>query len=200
MNKHSIAWLLCAIIANSCHAAEYLAGANYFGAFTTESQDGTSGCAAVDAKNLTPRTPVNIVVLSQPQRIVSGTVTSHASAECTRFFQGSASAVFYDVRLTRGKFQQHELGVLVLPGVALTQAKTGEAVATLGQQRYRFFECSSNEGIHIAVRSEAKEPLTVWHDYLYLGIDVDPTCRPRDYAAMEQLGKAAKRNTPMPAR
>ncbi|MDB5764558.1 MAG: hypothetical protein JWQ21_3553 [Herminiimonas sp.] len=200
MWKYFAASLASAMLINECGAAEYLANANYFGLFTTESRDGKNGCASVDSKTVTVGMPVNIVVLSKPQRILNGIVESKSSAECTRFFQSSKSAAFYDITITRGKFEPHELGVAVLSTVALTQTKAADVTAELDQESYRFHECSSNEGIHVAVRSRSGKVQTVWHDYIYLGYDVEPTCRKKDYAGIEALDKAFNRDPQMRAR
>lgn len=200
------------MLTSECGAAEYLAEANYFGMFTTESRDGRSGCAALDSKAVTVGMPVDIVVLSKPQRLLKGTVISKSSAECTRYFQASESAAFYDVGITSGKFEAHELGVLVLPGATVTKTRIGRVTAALGKglgkglgnefgkRQYLFFECSSSEGIHVGVRAAGGESRIIWHDYVYLGIDVEPTCRKTDYAGIEALGKAFSREARTRAR
>ena len=199
-----VATLVLAMLANACGAAEYLTDANYFGAFATESRDGRSGCAALDSSAVTVGMPVDIVVLSKPQRLLKGTVVSKSSAECTRYFQASDSAAFYDIGITRGRFEAHELGVLVLPGATVTEAKVGHVTAELGKGprkiQYRFFECSSSEGIHVGLRAASGESRIIWHDYVYLGINVEPTCRKPDYAGIEALGKAFSRDARKRAR
>lgn len=192
--RYVVAGLLLAMLANVCPAAQYLADANYFGTFTTESRDGRSGCAALDSKAVAIGMPVDIVVLSKPQRLLKGTVVSKASAECSRYFQASESAAFYDIGITRGKFEPHELGVVVLPGATVSETKIGPVTAELGKKRHRFFECSSSEGIHVGVRAATGEARIIWHDYVYLGIDVEPTCRKTDYAGIETLSKAFNRH------
>jgi hypothetical protein len=180
-------WLLLAG-AGACGAAEYLPGANLFGAFTSESQDGLSGCASLDVQDLRPGTPVDVVVLSTPQRLLRGAIVSRATAQCSRYFQASQATAFYDVAIRQGRFRPDELGVAVLPGVSLAQTKKGApVVAQFRRGRYGFFECSSSEGVHIVVRSAGNQGSTIWHDYIYLAIDVDPTCRKPDYAGIASL-------------
>jgi hypothetical protein len=200
IEKYVVACLSFVIFTNGCGAAEFLADANYFGTFTTENQDGSSGCASLDSKDVTVGMPVNVVVLSKPLRLLKGTVTSQSSAECTRYFQASESAAFYDIVITRGKFEPHELGVLVLPGAAVTKTKNGDVTVELGKKRYRFFECSSREGIHVGARSVTGKARVIWHDYIYLGIDVDPTCQKTDYVDIETLNKAFNRDARTRAR
>jgi hypothetical protein len=200
MGKYFVALLALVMFTNGCGAAEHLTDTNYFGVFTTESRAGKTGCASVDSKNVTVGMPINIVVLSKPQRILNGTVKSRSSAECTRFFRASESAAFYDISITRGKFGPHELGVIVLPTVALAQTKVGNVTAELGQKNYRFYECSDIEGIHVAVRSPNGKAETVWHDYIYLGYDVEPTCHKKDLAGIEALNKAFNRDRQMRVR
>jgi hypothetical protein len=189
------AWLMALMLANEGKAAEYLPGANHFGAVTTESRDGKNACASLQGQAATPApgTAVSIVVLATPQRIVKGTVTAQASGGCTRYFQDSEADAFLDIRITEGSFAPHELGVLVLPGATLTAAG-GQVAASLGGQQVRFFECSSSEGIHIGVRAASGKPRILWHDYLYLGIDVDPTCRKADDAAIDMLDRLFRGN------
>lgn len=193
MGKYAVAWLALVMFTNNAGAAEYLSDANYFGAFTTENQAGNSGCASLDAKVVTAGMPVNIVVLSKPQRLLQGTVRAEVSTGCSRYFQASESAAFYEVGIATGKFEPHEIGILVLPGPTLTNVKGGNVTAQFGQKHYRFFECASSEGIHIGVRSATGERRIAWHDYIYVGIDVEPTCQRTDYAGIEMLGKAFRR-------
>jgi hypothetical protein len=193
MGKYALAWLAFVMFANDTGAAEYLSDANYFGAFTTENQAGNSGCASLDAKAVTAGMPVNIVVLSKPQRLLQGTVRAEASTGCTRYFQASESAAFYEVGIAGGKFEPHEIGILVLPGATLTKIKGGDVIAQFGQKQYRFFECASSEGIHIGVRFANGKRQIAWHDYIYVGIDVEPTCSKSDYVGIDMLGKAFRR-------
>jgi hypothetical protein len=190
VKKSMAAMLVFAMFASICSAADYLSTANYFGTFTTEQQDGKAGCAAVDSTAVAIRMPVHVIVLSTPQRALTGIVKSRSSAECTRYFQSSESAAFYEIRVTQGRFDATELGVIVLPPLTLTQTKKGGVMVKLGGEDFQAYECASNEGIHVIVRSVREPSRVVWHDYLYLGYDVDPTCTRKDYDGIERLGKA----------
>ncbi len=190
--------LACCLLmagASPCGAAEYLPGANLFGAFTSESQDGLGGCTSLDVQDVRPGTPIDVVVLATPQRLLRGEIVSRATADCSRYFQASQATAFYDVAIRQGRFQPDELGVAVLPGVSLAQSKDTPVVAQFQRGRYGFFECSSSEGVHIVVRSAGDQGRTIWHDYIYLAIDVDPTCRKSDYAGIASLRKALQKDT-----
>jgi hypothetical protein len=178
-------------------AAEYLPDANYFGTVTTESQDGKHACASLAGRAALPApgTPVTIVVPAVPQRIVKGTVAARASAGCTRYFEANETSQFVEISITNGRFEPHELGILALPEATVTTAGA-QAGATLGRQQLRFFECSGSEGIHIGVRTAGARPSILWHDYLHLGIDVDPTCRQADQAAIDALTRTFHGNAP----
>jgi hypothetical protein len=200
MGKFFGALFALAMLANECGAAEYRADANYFGVFTTEDRAGKTGCASVDSKAVTVGAPIRIVVLSKPQRLLNGMITSRSSAECSRFFQAADSADFYDIRITHGKFEPHELGIVVLPTVPLTETKGGAVIAKLGQKNYRFYECSSTEGIHVAVRSGNGKGRAVWYDYIYLGYDVEPTCQNKDCEGTETINRTFNPDKQMRAR
>lgn len=183
-------------VASRCDAAEYLPGANAFGAFTSESQDGLSGCTSLASGNVRIGMPVNVVVLSDPQRLLRGEIVSRSTAQCSRYFQASEAAAFYDVAIRHGRFQPDELGIVVLPGLPVAQQKGAPVLAQFRGRRYGFFECSSSEGVHVGVRSAAAGHTTIWHDYIYLGIDVDPTCRKADYAGIDALQQLLGRRAP----
>lgn len=197
MKKPVAALLVFALLTNISSAADYLSNANYFGIITTENQDGKTGCASVDSTAVTIGMPVNVVVLSTPQRMLTGIVKSKSDAGCTRYFQSSESSAFYEIQITQGRFEPNELGVLVLPPLTITQTKKDGVMTRIGQENFRFYECSSNEGIHIMVRSAAGHSLPLWHDYIYLGYDVEPTCTKKVYDGIAELQKnvdASKRS------
>jgi hypothetical protein len=199
-NRDGLAAVILLLGVSLSHAAEHLPGAGYFGAVTTESRDGRSACASLEATTIRPGTPVAIVVLSTPQRLLKGRVGARASAGCTRYFEASESAAFHEIDITEGRLETHELGVLVLPGPVVGPVQNGTVALTLDRRRMRFYECAGSEGIHLGLRSAAKDGRFAWHDYIYLGIDVEPTCRKADHAAIEALRREYRRATDSPAR
>lgn len=52
----------------------------------------------------------------------------------------------------------------------------------MGAEEIRFRECASSEGLHLtAWRGKPLEGERVWHEYLYLGYDVEPDCTQADF-------------------
>ena len=78
------------------------------------------------------------------------------------------------------------LGIAVVGAVDGVTTSGGKASAKLPNapagNRFSFRVCTSGEGMHLTAWSG--KPLTgkrVWHAYHYLGYDVEPNCKPKDY-------------------
>jgi hypothetical protein len=202
LKRNSIAFALTAmVIALESGASEYIKGAEHFAAFSHHRESPNAGCAAADAADLTIGQPVTIVVLSKPQRLANGVITSKSTAPCAGFVATDLVGPFYEIRLAAASIEQGQLGVLIGKPVSSAQIIEGRAVAHVNGTAYQFNECTSSEAVHLTVRplvdTQAK---LVWHDYVYLGYDVDPTCTDKESAAIDRLTKSFNRNVETPAR
>lgn len=128
---------------------------------------------------------VNLVVLSKRQRVVKARVSQKLNQSCAR--TDTVDESFYSLQLEReADIDSRDTGVPLIAVIApkpLTISR-GRATTDLDKDgRLEFFRyCASSEGLHFTVWTGA--PLTGkrrWHFYYYLGYDVVPSCRRKDY-------------------
>jgi hypothetical protein len=146
-------------------------------------------CLNISNPHLVDDTEVSFVLPYKPQRVAKATVEGKASPGCSRNPDTGPDASFYWLRLV-GRKQAIDLGGPLPPAIAVVlpagpvSVKRGTASGDLdGDGRAEFFRiCTSNEGNHLTVWSG--KPLLgkkKWHSYYYLGYDVVPTCKKKDY-------------------
>jgi hypothetical protein len=147
-------------------------------------------CLNISDPNLAEGTEVSLVLPDKPQRVVKAAVEGKAAGNCSRHPEGSESnASFYWLKLVGGK-QALKLDEPLPPVIAVVghavpfSVKRGVVSGDLnGDGRAEFFRaCTSSEGNHLTVWTG--RPLTgkrMWHSYYYLGFDVVPTCKKKDY-------------------
>jgi hypothetical protein len=128
---------------------------------------------------------VNLVMLSKQQRIVRARVKEKLGRSCARTETTDES--FYSLQLEReGDIDSRDTGVPLMAVIStkpLTVSR-GRATGDLDKDgRSEFFRyCASNEGLHFTVWTG--QPLVGrrrWHFYYYLGYDVVPSCKRKDY-------------------
>jgi hypothetical protein len=144
---------------------------------------GTDACVAFPGAELSTPQSVRIVVDGAPQRLVTGTVTSQIAQPCRALENALVSGPYYSLQLDPGNDLSLDIGI-VLPARTWAVAMRGRgAVATgRGRKNVTFRSCTGNEGVHLTAWSG--DPLKgrrIWHEYFYLGYDVEPSCEPRDY-------------------
>lgn len=136
--------------------------------FGIAASDGNAACISVRQPIETLPHHVEIVVPDAPQRVLSGSVTSLLQEPCaaldSRDLEGP---FFFALRFT--SYDTLSSGELGIAHFAPKQART-------------FRSCTSNEGVHLTVwASKALESKRIWHEYVYLGYDVEPSCSRGDF-------------------
>ena len=147
-------------------------------------------CLSISDPNLVEGTEVSLVLTDRPQRVARAAVEAKADSACTRN-PGAADPAgsFYWLKLAGGK-RLTKAGEPLPPAIAVVgpagavSARRGVASGDLdGDGRAEFFRaCASTEGNHLTVWSG--RPLVGkrrWHSYYYLGFDVVPDCKKKDY-------------------
>jgi len=89
---------------------------------------------------------------------------------------------YYSLTLEDGAKDLPDLAVAVLGRPAITRVAEGMSLR-LGTQypAVRVRSCASSEGLHLTLWSGVPlQSERLWHQYYYLGYDVEPTCRPGD--------------------
>jgi hypothetical protein len=146
-------------------------------------------CLKISDPKLADGTEVNFVVPDRPQRLVRAAVEAKAPGDCSRNPGTDPQANFYLLKLVGGK-QGINLGEPLPPSIAVVRpagrvsVRRGTASGDIdGDGRAEFFRiCSSTEGNHLTVWTG--KPLLGkrrWHSYYYLGFDVVPDCKKKDF-------------------
>jgi hypothetical protein len=152
--------------------------------FGIAASDDTTACVAFPGGSLlsTPQF-VRIVLPHSPQRVLRGTLTSELPQPCGALAKAYLHGPYFTLQLDRGADLSLDLGI-VLPERIWTIDTRGPDVRATGNGRKRvtFRSCTGNEGVHLAAWSgDALKGSRIWHEYYYLGYDVDPSCQPKDY-------------------
>jgi hypothetical protein len=170
-------------------AAEYSPRSPAFAAFKS---GGRHGCLAAGATKLAIGQPIALVQLEEGQNVVSGVITSKRLKSCPEFKPTELEGPFYLYKLNRANIKKGAFGIAVLEPSVTFETVKGRAVATFpgSPAPYYFYKCTSNEGLHGVVWAGTHpKAKMVWHEALYLGYDVEPSCTESDGAAMEMLAK-----------
>ncbi|MDV2995354.1 MAG: hypothetical protein N4J56_005008 [Chroococcidiopsis sp. SAG 2025] len=132
-------------------------------------------CLIASASRLNIGSQVNIVLLSVPQRVVSG-IISGSDRQCSEISKPhNVSRKYYRRSLlnNRSHLSVPAIGVLNSSnqlhrvGLKVVGDLDGDGI----EESFR--SCASSEGLHLTVWSSGTRK---WHSYSYLGYDLEPTC------------------------
>jgi hypothetical protein len=142
-------------------------------------------CLAVADPDLAPGTPVQIVRLAQPQRIVAADIEAPATSalECKPMLEereglvDSRPAHYYTV--TQWSDDPAEMAVGVVGDPTALNVVDGRARIDLngdGEQEV-FAVCATSDGIRFGLwTAEPYRGDPIWSGYYYLGYDLEPSC------------------------
>ena len=139
-------------------------------------------CLYIHNTALDAGAPLTLVLPAPPQSIVKAEIVGPASANCPSNEKSDTKQMSYEVRLTSGKLQP-SVPVIAVSGFLGRFQNSGKYVtADFEDGQPAFFRfCTSSEGIHLTVWSgKPLRGLPKWHQYYYLGYDVEPTCTPQE--------------------
>jgi hypothetical protein len=147
-------------------------------------------CLSISNAHLTEGTELSVVLPDRPQRVFKATVEGKADGSCSRNPEAAdPGASFYWLKLVGDKraTKQGEplpAAIAVVGSARPLSIRRGVASGDLdGDGRAEFFRaCASSEGNHLTIWTG--RPLLgkrVWHAYYYLGYDVVPDCKKKDY-------------------
>jgi len=151
-----LAPLMFAMLPFSCNASD---------AFGVVSTDGKSTCLATARMIDSFPIRVQVVLPGEPQRVRVGVITASLEEPCGALAKRDLDGHFYSLRPIKG-LEALSFGVAQING----QSKAGIRA------------CTSSEGVHLTAWNG--KPLAgerLWHQYIYLGYDVEPTCSEQDY-------------------
>lgn len=147
-------------------------------------------CLNISNPHLADGAEVSFVLPGKPQRVAKAVVEGKAAGSCSRNPEAAdPGSSFYWLRLAGGGLAMNA-GEPLPPAIAVVgpaapiTVRRGVASGDLdGDGRAEFFRvCTSTEGNHLTVWSG--RPLLGkrrWHFYYYLGYDVVPDCKKKDY-------------------
>lgn len=146
-------------------------------------------CLNISDPHLADGTEVTLILPDRPQRVAQATVEGKTARACSRNPDAYPDASFYWLKPVGRKLSLAP-GEPLPPLIAVVRpagpvsVRRGVASGDLdGDGRAEFFRaCASTEGNHLTVWTG--RPLTgkrVWHSYYYLGFDVVPNCKKKDY-------------------
>ncbi|MGL4620360.1 hypothetical protein [Chroococcidiopsis sp.] len=137
-------------------------------------------CLIASATSLNIGSQVNLVLLSVPQKVISGTVMSVSDRQCTEISKPhNISGKYYRLLLPNHRTQLSVPAIGILNssnqlrrvGLRVVGDLDGDGV----EESFR--SCATSEGIYLTVWSgQALTGIRKWHSYYYLGFDIEPTC------------------------
>ena len=137
-------------------------------------------CLITSATSLNLGSQVNLVLLSVPQKVVSGTVVSVSDRQCSEISKPhNVSGKYYRLSLPNNRTQLSVPAIGVLTSSQQLRRVGLKVVGDLDGDGIEesFRSCASSEGLHLTVWSgQALTGIRKWHSYYYLGFDIEPTC------------------------
>lgn len=129
-------------------------------------------CVTFQGQELKPGQTIYVIAFD-PQRWVRGQVVEKRTTPCNE--QGALDGTVYDARLEQADTVEDQLGVAVVApnATVAVENKAVVLVSRLDRRPVVFRRCTSGEGIHFLAWQGGK---LLWHEYYYLGYDVEPTC------------------------
>jgi len=139
-------------------------------------------CLSIHNSSLANGSAIRLVDPSLPQEEIAGKIAA-ADASCSSEGATETDIHYYRVR-TEGAATLSTMPAIAISGFSSAFRRQGELLAADidhdGREEF-FRSCTSSEGIHFTVWSgKPLDGQARWHQYFYLGYDVDPTCTPKE--------------------
>jgi hypothetical protein len=140
-------------------------------------------CASLPGSALVAGATLTLIQPNDPQSVVYAIVVRPAPA-CERLERALVPGPYYVVQPPSTTATDAFAPWVALSGKLSTRRVTSGAIAARlspDHPAVRVRSCTSREGVHLTAWSGA--PLTsrrLWHQYYYLGYDVEPTCDDRE--------------------
>ncbi|HVO78593.1 MAG TPA: hypothetical protein VMT39_01120 [Candidatus Bathyarchaeia archaeon] len=149
------------------------------------SESGGTICLTIANRNLPVGQIVSLVLLTPQQAVVQTEVLRVLPNGCQNPEPAAANQASYELRIVKGTLPSLAPAIAVVnPPRPLRQSGNFVVADLNGDHQLDYFrQCTSSEGVHLTVW--AGKPLTgkrLWHEYFYLGYDVEPNCTDQDVA------------------
>ena len=140
-------------------------------------------CLAIHRPNFVAGSRLTLVLLRVPQSTVEAEVLRPADSSCPKPDESDKSLHSYEIRVLKGSLEPSMPAIAVFDW-ASQFVKHGDAVTADidGDGKPESFRsCASTEGLHLTVWSgKPLEGKRRWHQYYYLGYDVEADCTAKD--------------------
>ena len=140
------------------------------------------GFLSIDGPALATGATLTVVGADEPQ-VMQRIVVLRRLPESDPMFSRLAPGSRYEVALAAGSQRLPYLAVAFSGSPEFERAGLLIALRLAGMSKAVYVRsCTSSEGIHLTLwEGEALRGRRLWHAYQYLGYDVAPSCKPRDY-------------------
>lgn len=138
---------------------------------TLKYSDGKA-CATFRGNELNPGQAI-LYAAFDPPRWIKGKITKKRTERCET--RDVVEGVAYEVQMEPNKDLFFNLGIAVVETEAKTAVQGGRPIllSSINAQPIVIHKCTSYEGLHLSAWQGQRR---IWHEYYYLGYDVDPTC------------------------
>lgn len=143
-------------------------------------------CLIIPNPGLMNGTSISLIVLSNRQSVEKTIIKEKLGVSCSRN-PDTGNASFYLLQSLQSrsfKIKERQAAAIAIVSSGPIQIQNGRATVDLDNDGHREFfrECTSNEGVHLTVWSgKPLQGRRRWHFYYYLGYDVMPSCKRKDY-------------------
>ncbi len=144
-------------------------------------QKSGTACLYIHNPDLANGSPLILVLLSPPQSTTKAEVVRPAPPSCSSIDTSDADLKSYEIRSSGGAPLPATPSIAVSGFSGPFQARGRSADINQDGQPEFFRFCASSDGLHLTVWS--RKPLRGprrWHQYYYLGYDVEPNCTPAE--------------------
>jgi hypothetical protein len=140
-------------------------------------------CLAIHRRSFVAGSRITLVLLQDTQSIAEAEVLRPADNACPSPDEGDRDLRRYEIRMLKGSLELSTLAIAVFAssrpfskhGNSVTADVDGDGTPE------SFRSCASSEGLHLTVWSgKPLEGKLRWHQYYYLGYDVESDCTAKD--------------------
>lgn len=138
-------------------------------------------CFSIRNAHLGVNDAVTLVAPSEPQSVLGAEVAAASSAGCPGVKDSAMAG--YRLRIIKGNAPDFMPLIAVVGSSAKFRTGHGAVSANLqgSGKPYFFRSCTATDGVHLTVwQGRPLEGVRVWHQYYYLGQDLEPNCSPKD--------------------
>jgi hypothetical protein len=156
---------------------------DYSARIGTAVQSGGHVCFSINNAKLSPKSVVSLVTPSNPQSVAEAEIIGHSATGCPGIRNETPPQSGYELKLVQGTIQDFMPVIAVSGGADQFTSAASTVTAHLGTDAANasFRSCTSSDGVHLTVwRAKPLQSTRLWHQYYYMGQDLEPTCTEKD--------------------